>query len=490
MTSTRHRRVVPVPAHRRPKRPASADADLAELPHLEPVRRHPMEPSSLVALQRVHGNAHVQRVIARQPAPIQRDPAASEHPNDTPVASVQLAGDSLSLYKLYGFRTSFFNPANANADAKVLLGAFSYLDNVERKTDIAINVLETHEGAGKERLKTVESAAGVIGKRVADKRGAYSREVMEDYLDSIDDAQRDLRELGEKRKAIDIAISKVHEATTKKKKKEKEREVAEKADEVAEEEKWIEEQKKYVTFAIDLASKVVNPTEWVDIVVEAGVFIAKEIVDKNLSTDRLGELQKELAVAKTQLRTIEDEEIMAGIKTATLELDKARLDLANGKKDFLAHFEKIRRKEATVVEHLSQSKETKGAAEALKERGTIGTVAVNAEHLISHYLGESTEFLRRLKLLDDHYFKVIDAVEGAPQLVSRDPAHAEHLADVAATNRLRLGELKDWVNDSRDQAQQRLVYIGKGTFYAGYEDMPAALGSALRDRNDRKGGRK
>jgi hypothetical protein len=348
-----------------------------------------------------------------------------------------------------------------------------------------MNVLETNDGAGKDGLKTVKGAAKTIGKRAAGQGGAYSREIIEDYLDAIAGAERDLREIGEKQNAVDVAVSKLHTVTLTKEKKEQERAVAAKAGEVAEEETWIAEQKKYVNLAIDLTTRLVNPTDWVGIAVEAGVFIAKETVDSHLSTDNLGRLQEELAGAKARLRGIEDRAIMSEIRTASLDLDRARMDLANGKKDFLANFEKIRRKEATVVEHLGQSKETEGAAAALEERGIVGAVAVNTEFLISHYLSESTEFMRRLTLLDDMYLQVLLAVDSAPELVSRGPAHAAHLASVAETNRTRLDELKGWMVDSREQAHERKAYIGNGAFFAGYDAMPAALGGALRDRNER-----
>ncbi|MGH2557416.1 MAG: hypothetical protein ACRDJH_00015 [Thermomicrobiales bacterium] len=442
----------------------------------------PQQRQALLALQRTHGNTHVQRLIAG-PAVIQRDPPTvlTDVANDTALGTVTLDPDDVSLYKLYGAKNDFFNPYAINRDATWLLQAFPILDQIEQKAELALNVVETHQGHGGTALTAVKGAKKAVGQRANDDES--SRTSIEEYLKAIEVAKRDMRELGVMRKAVESAVTELRRASLAKKIKGQERNVAQTADQVRAAQERVDDQKKYINKLIGNVTFFVNPTQWVSVAVNAGIFIGQEIVEKNLSSSHLETLQKELGEAKAKLREMEDEDLVLGMHAASLELEKAQLDLAKGKENFLGSFEEIRRKETTVVAKLGQLNKTSAAAGAIAERGTVGVAAVNAEQLLSSYLDHAPTFLKRVQTTDWGYSQVQQILGTNPSLAAQDEAHAGHLDTVSSTNRRTIDLIKQWVDDARASAEDRLAYLGKGDYLAGYDEIPSVLSEALIERN-------
>jgi hypothetical protein len=445
----------------------------------------PLHREALQGLQRTHGNAAVQRLIARQAVEIKGEPTVA---TPTEIGTILLGpGKEATLVALQGKATMYFDPMQINGKAKALPTQLAGLTGREREWRREVAALAAYGGGGADRLEAVEAATPAIGARTRGRSGEYVRTSIEEYLSAIRRADRDLRDIDEKRVAVEIALGKIQTLALEQEKTKAIRHVEQREEDLAKEQERIDRQRERIAGYIGLAAELVEPENWRSMYVAAAVCVASTIAEHAVSTSHLERLRTQLDQAKAKLREIEDAELLSRIETASKELDKARLELANAKENFLALLGEIREKESTVVETLGGSEATKGAAGAIAARGAVTATAMRSESLIATYQTESQAAMRAVAALDEEYRFVVESVRAVPRLTTYGKEHAERLVFFAGHNRQGLARVHLWLHDKGEEARDALEYVGKGDYFKSYADIPAALSAALAGRNAPRG---
>jgi hypothetical protein len=446
----------------------------------------PQQRQTLQALQRTHGNAAVRRLIARQAVEIKGEPSVA---TPTELGMIPLGpGKEVTLVALDGKPNIYFDPVHTNGQAKALLTTLYGLNSQERQWRRQLASLSGHVGSGAERLKAVQDAAPAIGARARGRSGEYTRKSIEDYLKTIRRADRDLRAIGEKRIAVEIAFGRIHTLSLEQEKKKAEREVEQQEGALAREQERVNQQKERIANYIGLAAELVDPKKWKSMFVAAVVSVGSAIAEESISTSHLARLERQIEQTKARLREIEDAELLSRLETASKELNKARLELGNAKENFLDLVGEIREAEATVVETLGGSAATRDAAGAIAERGAVAEAAITIEPVITAYQTQASAAIRGVAALDEEYRFVVQAVRAAPRLASYGKEHAERLVFAAGHNRRGLQRVHLWLYDKDEEARDALEFVGKGDYFKGYAEIPDALSAALAKRNE-PGGR-
>jgi hypothetical protein len=450
------------------------------------IARSPMGPATITALQRTHGNARVQRLLA--PAggtQIQRDASfdPADYRNDEVIDNAVLGKEKMPLYKLNDDRSgsNWSMRFESNVEARRVIHQFNGLEGVHENWMDAMGVLETHEGKGAAANTKVQKAGTAIGKLAEKQSGQALHDRVKNYVKSVDDAKTELGVLSEKQDEITNSLSQINTVMIGKEKLAQQRVVKQGEEDVKDEEERIEKSKEFVSDALELFAGLADPTEWVKFTVDAAVFIGKQAVDAHFPTSKLDKLKKELETAKKKLSTIEDAEVAARLEEAAGRLTAAKRAYDNQKAKYKRVFTQLRFEQKALISALEQSPATKGAAGAIKERGMVSKTAMTAEKLIHQHNDLSTMLLQQIGTLEENY-RTIHSL--ASQTSGRPAAYTEHFTVVPERNVENLQPLKNWVNNARSAAQDDLAYIAAGDYLSGYEEIPDTLVTAVLDAGE------
>jgi len=447
-------------------------------------RHRPFDPTVVTALQRTHGNARVQRLLAPAGVPqVQRDATfdPDDYRNDEVIDTALLGKDKVPLFKVNDDRagSNWNTRYSANVEARRVIHQFNGCEHVHEDWLDALNVLETHEGEGEAAHGKVDKAGGAIGARARGQSGEYSRTRIENYLKAVRQADAQLRKLGEKRDDVANAITHVQSVLLGKERTSQEGVVEQGKEDVKEVEDRIEKQKEFLGDALDLLSGLADPKEWVQLAVDTAIFVGKQAVDAYFPTSKLDQLKKDLKAAKKKLVSLEDAEIASQLEEAAGRLNATRRALQNERETYLALFDNLRLEQKTLIEVLEKSSSTKGAAGAIKEQGMVAKTALTAEKLIKEHRDLSALLLGQIEKLETDY-RTLHSL--ASQTTNKPAAYVDHFTVVPASNVDHLYLFKQWLAGAQSSADDDLAYLAAGSYLSGYDAIPATLQSALENR--------
>jgi hypothetical protein len=430
---------------------------------------------SVLAMHNTHGNQHVQRALA------QRDPDKKQESiaDKIIIGTTVFDGEAHAMYRLFGRRVTI-SADQLNGRARQLMDAATQLSDYDKKTDTQMALIESKTGkGGKAALEKMGKAEGALKKTVGPSAGFNNREIAKNYLDAIGAAEAQFDQLGLKRKDIDIAFSVVHQAAVKSKKLKAQRDVKDAEEAEAAEQKRVDDEKKYLGQMVDMMGKLADPTDWVGLLVDAGTFVAKEIIEKNYTTSMLEELKKKTEETKALLAGIEDEEILAEMKTASMRVDQAKQAYAAQKKVFSEAMKKVRREEADMTKLLEKSGATKGAAGALKERSEIAATAVAATETIQFVLAGVPKVLAAEKDLDKLYDRVLAELPNPNVSMAFNAEHGDTLKWLVYQNYHVIAQMKTWLEELTVVHTSYLETLQSGAYFEGYDRIPDVLDEAV-----------
>jgi hypothetical protein len=450
--------------------------------------QRPADAASIVALQRTHGNAYVGGLIARSGAAavVQRGPAPvlTDYPNDTAIGTEPLKAIGRTLYALHGTGAAgIFNISLVNRDAGRVLQGFAALQQDEQKTQLALNVVKAHRGGGASALKAVDDAKATIGARARKEKGQYSRGAIQDYLGAVSGAKDNLEEVKKAQGAVKVALLEMKTVFVRQERMKQQDVVEEVTKRRDFEQEHVDNQKELINFTFENGRNLLDPTKWKGMAVDAAWYLGRKFVHATIDTAELEKVQEELTAAKAKLRKIDDQVILSELDAKREILKQAMDAVQSAERKFTESLKHLQRMEVSVTESLSTSKDTKGAAAAITERGNVATAAVLAERGLNGYIADSTTYLNWIKKLDGLYQRLLVLVEKEPKRIALNDAQAEHFDAVARANRATLDQLDTWVVLARQDAQDKLAMHAKVNHMAGYEQITDVLHSALAGRN-------
>jgi|GEM_PF-3215589 len=452
--------------------------------------------TGLLGLQRSHGNQHVQRIVldsAGEPGVVQRDPRKPQ-PKATSAEDALILGsvqftpeDNLLLWKLSGGKNivGTLNPLQINSQALALLDRVKSLATTEPGWQSRLDLLGKHERKGQGKLATVRAAAGKIGAQAQGTGGSgyYNRAATEGFIDASDEVATAYEAMLPKQKAVNIAVQTIKKLSLEKRKTAVQKEEAKASKDVADENERIAREKKYLTKVLDAAKVIADPTEWVGTAVDVAAFVGEEIIDRTYTTSYLGQLEEILDEIRGRISAIDDEIFATDMNKASLELEKATEELSNAKKIFERKIAAAKRKETTVVEAYRGSRATKGAGDAVAERGKVVETAREASKLIGQWLDDAEKANGNVGYLDRFYDLVIDGIGYERTSIAQNEQEAKQIAYFSTENGKEIRDVGLWLNGTIAEARGAMEYIAEGSFLKGYDTIPDALGDALVNRN-------
>ncbi len=456
----------------------------------------PHDSTGLLGLQRSHGNQHVQRVVTDSAGVhdiVQRDPKKPQ-PKVTSAEDAMILGsvqftpeDNLLLWKLAGGKNNVgtLNPLQINSQATTLLDRVKGLAATEPGWQSRLDLLGKHEGKGQGKLATVRAAAGKIGAQAQGTGGSgyYNRAATEGFIDATDEVATAYEAMLPKQKAVTIAIQTINKLSLEKRKKGVQKEEAKAAKDVADENERIAREKKYLTKVLDVAKVIADPTEWVSTAVDVAAFVGEEIIDRTYTTSYHGQLEAILDEIRGRISAIDDEIFATDMNKASLELEKATEELSNAKKIFERKIAAAKRKETTVVEAYRGSRATKGAGDAVAERGKVVETAREASKLIGQWLEDAEKANGNIGYLDRFYDLVVDGIGYERTSIARNEKEAKEITYFSTENGKEIRDVGIWLRGTMSEAHGAMSYIAEGSFLKGYDSIPDALSDALVNRN-------
>ncbi len=355
------------------------------------------------------------------------------------------------------------------------------------KHAVAVIQEDQKKGKGQAALKSVNDAAGAIGKG----EGAMT-EATQKYYDAVMKGSAVVDELAAQ---VDKFSGANHEVTAmfaKDAAQKQGRVVGHNQDAVTEEKEKIEERKKQISEYFSLAEKLLKPQEWAEAVQTVALFVDEKLTSAIMaSTDKLDSLKAQLEESKQQLASLQDtamaEKILGAQKTASAEMHS--LDAVLKKFERLG--KDVKAAQTLVIKELGKSNATKPAAQAVKERDTVSKQATNAAGLVRGYLAGAEPVLKNVIHLGTNYHAAMSVAgqHGTWLKGQHDgdvPQHPQEYWDAiiktAKRNVDACQEFADYIRVTQVQAKEALDYLTKdtgSTFLAGYNQIPDALEDAI-----------
>jgi hypothetical protein len=478
--TTLQRPTLPAPAHRSPKRPHPIGPDMTELQLREVSNRRAMDPASLIAMQRTHGNDHVQRMI------VQRAPGkggAKQPATPTNLLSMlEIAGTPYTLFPLESNKMlPDFEQANALG-----LGSFGTMRRLLtgyenwRKEMAVVHKLEDKGEAALNAAKKDEKA---VSKRTEGERNDYRHRMVDKYLEGMDDIRKSAGVMKEKQGAVKDAILNLEKVTFEWEGHKEERKSEKLEADISKVEADLAERRRKVSWILDNVEKLANPSKWVGLATDTLIAAGKDmILDEFSTTPKLEALKQQLGKSKARIKTLDDLAHVKAVELAASQLDHAREALENAKKDVEANFAKIRRNEKGAVGALSDSSSTKGAAGAIQQRGTIMEAALNARPILSTFVSEGSDASKQLLETAKKYMHVRNMVENGTLPDTKlymDGSTSGSMRENADHNFYEAADVRDWLVGVLKEARQELKLLQGGSFMRGYEEIPAVMQEAL-----------
>lgn len=367
-----------------------------------------------------------------------------------------------------------------NRDGAALQRRFAGLSGLEHQWRGHLDAVQKMADQSAVDVKKMEQQGGAVGQRSTGRPGDYVRNKSEAYVKAETKVRDTIREFGNREKALRKAVSMLDEANLRKEAAAQE-EVVEKAKEdVKAEEERIKKLQDRLKGLFDVAINVVKQ-DWGAVAEEAAKFIGGELVD-TISSERLGELKKQLEQATARLKSLRDMAMLKAIEAAGIGVEEAAGRLDDAGKDIRDALVELRLARKTAVEALGESGRTRGAARMIEQRGKMLDRMAQMREAIQAYLAESPAVADLIRKLDSMTSSYPGFVKKTPGI---DPAYAKSLVDTVARNREALAVWGLWIQHEGNSCRTALGMLdarGPGSFMEHFDRVEELLQDALAGR--------
>jgi hypothetical protein len=367
-----------------------------------------------------------------------------------------------------------------NSDGAAVLTKWEEFSKLEQSWKSKLDHVQKNATKGTDDLKKIDKLKEAIAAATRDAAGKELRDAIAKYAERVDNVESKFRDIKSKIELVNVAIQKTSEAIVAQHVQEKEREVKNKEQEVQDKEKEIADRKAKVAMLVSIGASVCNPYKWYRVGISAAVFIGEQVVEEVIPTGNLQDLQRQLGKLKADLEHIQDALALSKIETAAMEFEHARNEVARAKSEVVSAVEQAQTEETNVVELMQKSYALRAAGEMISKRQSVTAAAVDAEAAQTKYMDESPEFRSEIAALGQRYQGFASANSPAGE-----DAYKNWLQTTATQNAETLADFAKYLIQTRQLAVKGNDYLSNsmGKYMAGYDQLPRALRSIVRDRN-------